>query len=336
MPYHAAPLSPLRTNLPENLIDTPTALPWSAPVKRASITTLQLNLGRFCNLACTHCHVESNPKRTEAMSPNVRGRVIEWMQQHRPATVDLTGGAPELIDGFRDFVRAARAIDSKVMDRCNLAVLGEPGQEDLAEFLAGHQVTVVASMPCYLVDNVDKQRGRGTYDRSIQGLQKLNAVGYGRRPELPLHLVYNPIGATLPPPQQTLEASYKQRLKQDWDIDFGELWCLANVPITRFRQFLQRQGQLEQYEDLLRGAYNPATLDNLMCRTTLSVDHDGSLFDCDFHLALNLGIGGSTAARKLWDVTPAELEGLSVPMNSHCLACTAGAGSSCTGAVIDK
>ena len=298
------------------------------------MTTLQLNLGRFCNLACTHCHVESSPKRKERVSPEVRDRFIAWIRQHRPATVDLTGGAPELIEGFRELVVAARENGAHVMDRCNLAVLGEPGQEDLAQFLAAQRVTVVASMPCYLVDNVDKQRGRGTYDKSIHGLQQLNAVGYGRRPELPLHLVYNPGGPTLPPAQAELEGAYKERLRADWGIDFNELWCLANVPITRFRHFLERSGQLDGYEDLLRQAYNPATLDNLMCRTTLSVDHEGTLYDCDFHLALQIGLGGSKTAMKLWDVTPAELTDREVPMGAHCLACTAGAGSSCTGSVV--
>lgn len=305
------------------------------PVRRGSLTTLQLNLGRFCNLACTHCHVESNPRRTERMSAAVRRQVIAWMREHRPATVDLTGGAPELIDGFRDLVVAARELGAKVMDRCNLAVLQEPGQEDLAAFLAAHQVTVVASMPCYLADNVDAQRGRGTYDRSIRGLQQLNALGYGRTAALALHLVYNPGGASLPPAQRALEADYKVRLRTDWGIDFDELWCLANVPITRFRQQLERQGRLEAYEDLLRSAYNPATLDHLMCRSTLSVDHEGTLYDCDFHLALGLPLAGS-APRKLWDTTPGATEGLSVPMGTHCLACTAGAGSSCTGAVLAR
>ena len=311
------------------------ALPFQRPVLRGQATTLQLNLGRFCNLACTHCHVESNPRRTERMSADVRQRVIAWMREFRPATVDLTGGAPELIEGFRELVVAARSIGATVMDRCNLTVLQEPGQEDLAAFLAEHRVTVVASMPCYLLENVDKQRGRGTYDRSIRGLQQLNELGYGRTEQLPLHLVYNPGGPSLPPSQAALQGDYKARLRDDWGIEFHELWCLANVPITRFRQQLERNGQLAGYEDLLRTAYNPATLDHLMCRTTLSVDHEGTLYDCDFHLALGLPLGGA-APRKLWDVAPAATVGRPVPMGSHCLACTAGAGSSCTGAVLAR
>lgn len=310
-------------------------LPWGQPIRRDTLATLQLNLGRYCNLACTHCHVEAGPRRKETMSELVRERVIDWIRRHRPTTVDLTGGAPELIPGFRDLVAAARTAGCQVMDRCNLAVLDEPGQKDLAVFLATHQVQVVASMPCYLADNVDKQRGRGTYDRSIAGLQQLNAVGYGRRDDLPLHLVFNPTGATLPPEQGPLQDAYRLRLKADWDIDFTDLWCMANVPIKRFRQYLKRQGQLEQYEQLLQNAYNPATLNHLMCRSTLSVDHEGRLYDCDFHLALDLPLSGASAAPLLWDIEPASLTDQPVPMGSHCLACTAGCGSSCTGAVVN-
>jgi radical SAM/Cys-rich protein len=308
-------------------------LPWTAPVRRASLATLQLNLGRYCNIACSHCHVESHPGRSERMSAAVRERVVAWIARHRPATVDLTGGAPELIDGFRELVRAAREHGCHVIDRCNLTVLDEPGQHDLGEFLAQHHATIVASMPCYLQQNVDAQRGKGTYTRSIAALQRLNAIGYGRTAELPLHLVYNPGGATLPPEQRALERDYRERLRADWGVEFTSLWCLANVPITRHRHALERAGQLEQYERLLLAAFNPATLDRLMCRTTLSVDHEGRLYDCDFHLALGLPLGGG-AVRYLWDVAPGDVGGGEVPMGRHCLACTAGAGSSCTGALV--
>lgn len=310
------------------------APPWQQPVRRTKLATLQLNLGRYCNLACTHCHVEAGPKRREMMAPAVRERVIEWIQRHRPATVDLTGGAPELIPGFREIVAAARGVGAVVMDRCNLVVLREAGQEDLPEFLAAHSVQVVASLPCYLAENVDRQRGRGTFDGSIDGLQRLNRFGYGRRDELGLHLVFNPTGAGLPPDQKALEAAYRQRLRGDWGIEFSGLWCLANVPIKRFRRFLERTGRLEAYEDLLRRAYNPATLEHLMCRSTLSVDHEGRLYDCDFHLALDLPLAGAPQAPMLWDLDPETLAGRHVPMGSHCLACTAGCGSSCTGAVV--
>ncbi len=311
----------------------PQSLPWEGPLRRTTLTTLQLNLGRYCNLACTHCHVEAGPKRTEMITPEVRERIIAWITTHRPAVVDCTGGAPELIPGFRAIVLAARAVGSHVIDRCNLAVLDEPGQEDLAQFLASQQVAVVASLPCYLADNVDRQRGKGTYDRSIAGLQSLNAAGYGRNPALPLHLVYNPGGASLPPAQSGLEAAYRQRLKDDWDIEFTDVWCLANVPITRFRRFLLAKGRLEAYEELLRTHYNPATLDHLMCRSTLSVDHTGRLFDCDFNLALGLDLGDQSAPRYLWDLQPKDLLHAPIATRSHCLACTAGCGSSCTGAL---
>jgi radical SAM/Cys-rich protein len=308
------------------------ALPWTAPVTRGAFRTLQLNLGRFCNLACTHCHVEAGPKRTEMMDATVLDRVLAWISRHRPAVLDLTGGAPELIPGFCDLVKAGRAVGAEVIDRCNLAVLQEPGQEDLAAFLAAHRVHVVASMPCYLAENVDKQRGKGTYDRSIQGLQQLNAVGYGRDPALPLHLVYNPGGAGLPPDQAALEPDYRTRLKADWGIDFTGLWCLTNVPIKRFRRFLEQTGKLELYEQKLRDAYNPATLDGLMCRSTVNVDHRGRVYDCDFNLALDLPLGDGPE-RHLWDIDPAMLAGGPIAMREHCLACTAGCGSSCTGAV---
>lgn len=308
--------------------------PWRQPIRRADLATLQLNLGRYCNLACVHCHVEAGPKRREMMTPFVRERVIEWIRRHRPATVDLTGGAPELIPGFREIVTAARAVGSVVMDRCNLVVMREPGQEDLPEFLAANSVQVVASLPCYLAENVDRQRGRGTFDGSIDGLQRLNRVGYGRRNELGLHLVFNPTGVGLPPDQGALEATYRQRLQEDWGIEFSGLWCLANVPIKRFRGFLERSGRLAEYEDLLRRHYNPATLEHLMCRSTLSVDHEGNLFDCDFHLALGMPLAGDAGSPKLWDLDPATLADRQVPMGAHCMACTAGCGSSCTGAVV--
>jgi radical SAM/Cys-rich protein len=309
------------------------SLPWQAPVRRTTLTTLQLNLGRHCNIACSHCHVESHPGRSERMTPAVRERIAAWIGRHRPAVVDLTGGAPELIPGFRELVLAARGAGCEVIDRCNLTVLDEPGQRDLGEFLAAHGVTVVASMPCYLRENVDAQRGKGTWARSIAALQRLNALGYGRRAELPLHLVYNPGGPALPPEQRGLEAAYREHLRADWGIEFTSLWCLTNVPITRFRAALDRAGQLRDYEQLLLRSFNEATLAHLMCRTTLSVDHEGRLYDCDFHLALGLPLGGQ-GPRHLWDVAPADVDGPAVPMGSHCLACTAGAGSSCTGALV--
>jgi radical SAM/Cys-rich protein len=306
-------------------------MPWAVTPKRQELQTLQLNLGRFCNLACTHCHVEASPKRTEKISPEVLAKVMVWIRQHRPAVLDLTGGAPELIPGFRELVQVGREVGAEVLDRCNLAVLDEPGQEDLADFLAQNNVHVIASLPCYLSENVDRQRGRGTYDRSIAGLKKLNSVGYGQ--QRPLHLIYNPGGPSLAPPAAPLEADYRRRLRDDWGIEFTGLWCLNNVAITRFRQHLERKGQLDSYEELLLKNYNPATLDGLMCRHTLSVDHEGWLYDCDFNLALDLPLANQPK-QHLWDVDPKSCYNQNIAMQQHCLACTAGCGSSCTGAIV--
>jgi radical SAM/Cys-rich protein len=266
------------------------------------------------------------------ISAETRERFIAWINLHRPSTVDITGGAPEIIPGFREIVIAARACGARVIDRCNLVVLDEPEQTDLAQFLSQHQVMVVASMPCYLKDNVDAQRGKGTYDRSIAGLQKLNSYGYGQKSELPLNLVYNPGGIGLPPRESELESSYRERLKADWNIDFTTLWCLANVPITRWRRHLERINKLHAYEERLEQAYNPATLDGLMCKSTLSVDYQGRLYDCDFNQALGLHLGGK-APRFLWEITPNDVSHGDIAMGRHCLACTAGCGSSCSGAV---
>jgi radical SAM/Cys-rich protein len=308
-----------------------TALPWNSPVTRTTLSTLQINLGRYCNLACVHCHVEAGPKRTEMIAADTLEKIMVWITQYRPVTVDLTGGAPELIPGFRRLVTHARTCGATVIDRCNLAVLDEPGQEDLGTFLAQQQVQIVASLPCYLKENVDAQRGKGTYDRSIRALQQLNKFGYGRDPKLPLYLVYNPGGIGLPPKESDLEKDYRARLKQDWDIDFTHLWCLTNVPITRWRTYLERQGKLAQYEEKLRDNYNPATLDGLMCRSTLSVDWRGRLYDCDFNQALDLDMPGGV--RYLWDISPDNLTNQPISMDQHCLACTAGCGSSCSGSV---
>ncbi|MBI4951522.1 MAG: arsenosugar biosynthesis radical SAM protein ArsS [Myxococcales bacterium] len=302
--------------LTDRAASEPSAVPWTEAVRRGGLRTLQLNLGRLCNLACLHCHVEAGPQRREKIAPEVLGRVSAWIVRHRPPVVDLTGGAPELISGFRELVTVARRAGCSVLDRCNLAVLDEPGQEDLHTFLAAHEVGVVASLPCYLRENVDAQRGRGTYDRSIAGLRKLNGVGYGRQPELPLHLVYNPLGASLPPPQPLLEGDYRTRLWDDWSIEFTSLWCLANVPIRRFRRYLQVRGELGDYEAKLAAAYNPETLVGLMCRSTLSVDHEGRLYDCDFNLALGVPLGGARPGPHLWDISPTDLTNRPVAMAS--------------------
>ena len=301
---------------------------------RGAIRTLQVNVGKRCNMACLHCHVEAGPLRTEAMTRDVAERVIEVVRLHPGIeVVDLTGGAPELNPHFRWLVEAARGLGRRVIDRCNLTVLFEPGSEDLAAFLASHHVEIVASLPCYSAANVEKQRGRGAFDKSIEALRLLNTHGYGeagspRR----LSLVYNPGGAFLPPAQRGLEAKYKEELARLFGISFHELLTITNMPIRRFAQALEREGQLASYEELLESHFNPETLAGLMCKTTLSVGFDGRLYDCDFNQMLELPI--ASRAQTIGDIRSlTELDGASIATGRHCFGCTAGAGSSCSGAL---
>jgi radical SAM/Cys-rich protein len=302
-----------------------------APLQRGRTTTLQVNVGRRCDLACHHCHVEAGPKRKEALDDRLAARVLAVLAQH-PAfhTLDLTGGAPELNPHFRKLVRGARALGRRVIDRCNLTVLFEPGQEDTAEFLAREGVEVVASLPCYTAGNVDAQRGKRVYERSLEALRRLNRLGYGGG-GLRLDLVYNPLGASLPPPQVKLESDYRRELGA-LGIRFDGLLTITNMPIRRFARDLARRGESEAYLSLLVNHFNPATVDGLMCRHTLSVAHDGQLYDCDFNQALDVPLAGRrTTLFELGD--PAALEALPVATAPHCFGCTAGAGSSCGGAL---
>lgn len=304
------------------------------PLRRGRVTTLQVNVGLRCNLACHHCHVESGPKRTERLGEQGMARVLALLARNpEVTTLDLTGGAPELHEGFRDLVRGARALGREVIDRCNLTVLEEPGQADTAEFLAREGVRVVASLPCYGPDNVDQQRGRGVFARSIRALERLNALGYGRGDGgLRLDLVYNPVGAFLPPDQRTLEADYRARLAADFGIVFDRLLTLTNMPIRRFAHALRREGRLEAYMGLLVNHFDPANLEAVMCRSLVSVGHDGTLYDCDFNQAVGLLPPGPR--RTLFDVDDlGELEGAAIATADHCFGCTAGAGSSCGGAL---
>lgn len=300
-------------------------------LRRGALRTLQINVGRRCNQACRHCHVEAAPWRTEMLGEPVFRRIAEWIQCWAPPVVDLTGGAPELSEFFRPLVQVARAAGCHVIDRNNLTILGETGFADLPEFLAENGVEVVASLPCYGPENVNRQRGQGVFARSIAGLHRLNAVGYGR--QLPLNLVYNPLGARLPGPQAELEADYRTALRRDFGLEFTSLYTLTNQPIARFAEDLRAQGKLEAYQELLLAAFNPGTVTDLMCRSTLSVSYEGRLHDCDFNqmLGLPLATGG---ARYLWEINPAELEDRIVQTGRHCFACTAGGGSSCTGALM--
>lgn len=299
-------------------------------LRRARLQTLQINVGRKCNQACRHCHVDAAPWRTEMIDEATAKKIGAWIQQHRPEIVDITGGAPELSEFFCYFVETARECGSHIIDRNNLTIIEEEGFGWLPDYLANHEVEVIASLPCYSAKNVNQQRGNGVFDKSISALKKLNAVGYGTT--LPLHLVYNPLGANLPGPQAELETDYKEALQREFGIVFNKLFTITNQPIARFAEDLRKQGKWDDYLDVLANAFNPGTVEGLMCRSTLSVGYRGELFDCDFNQMLGMQWKNG-APLYLWDVTPEYLENRAIATGIHCLACTAGAGSSCTGAV---
>lgn len=309
------------------------------PVDRGELHTLQVNLGYVCNLSCVHCHVNAGPQRTESMDLETIEEVLALLAAGGVQVLDLTGGAPELNPHFRYLVRQARALGVRVIDRCNLTILFEAGQEDLATFLAEQEVEVTASLPCYLEDNVQEQRGKGVYDDSISAIRKLNALGYGRDPRLRLNLVYNPIGPVLPPPQLALEQDYRRELGERFDIYFDQLHTITNMPISRFGAVLLAQGQFLDYMQLLRDNFSSANLDTLMCRNLLSVDWQGYVYDCDFNQMLDMPLlAGSRAdgvqrrhIREL--VFTSGLAGSPVRVGEHCYGCAAGQGSSCGGAL---
>ena len=303
-------------------------------IARARLDTLQVNLGYQCNQSCLHCHVNAGPHRTEMMDAATLALIPEVLAARGLGTLDLTGGAPELHDGFRDLVRAARAQGVRVIDRCNLTILFEPGQEGLAAFLAEQRVEIVASMPCYSAANVDKQRGDGVFDLSIAALQQLNALGYGLPGSgLVLNLVYNPQGASLPPDQQTLQADYKRELLAHFGIVFNDLFALTNMPIQRFGSTLVSKGSFDAYMELLKNSYQPHNLAGVMCRSTVSVDHQGWLSDCDFNQQLGLPLGTSGLRRHLRDLLKTSIDDQAIRVAGHCYGCTAGQGSSCGGAL---
>ena len=305
------------------------------PIRRRSIDTLQVNLGYKCNQSCLHCHVAASPQRTEMMDGSTIAQVMEVLRARRVGTLDLTGGAPELNPHFRDLVRQARGAGVRVIDRCNLTILSEPGQEDLAAFLAGQGVEITASLPCYSPANVDRQRGDGVFDRSITGLRRLNALGYGDPDRgLVLNLVYNPQGAALPPPQGPLEADYKRELLLHFGIRFDHLFALTNMPIQRFGSTLVSKGTFGSYMQLLRDSYRADNLDTVMCRSLLSVDWQGFLYDCDFNqmLGLRARLGGRPQPH-LRDLLRHDPAGADIRIADHCYGCTAGQGSSCGGAL---
>ena len=305
------------------------------PLARKPVETLQVNLGYVCNQTCLHCHVNAGPTRTESMGPETVRLVLDYLRASGAAVLDLTGGAPELNANFRAMVAEARSLGARVIDRCNLTILLEPGHEDLAEFLAAERVDIVASLPCYTAELVDRQRGKGVYEISIASIRRLNALGYGREASgLTLDLVYNPQGASLPPPQEKLEADYKRILGEQSGIVFNRLYTLANMPIQRFGSTLVTKGQFNGYMELLRGAHREENLDGVMCRSLVSVDWQGYLYDCDFNqmLGLPLVIEGRKRMH-LSELIGRDLDGNPIAVRDHCYGCTAGQGSSCGGAL---
>jgi len=303
------------------------------PLRAVRVDTLQVNVGKRCNQACKHCHVDAGPNRTEEMTRETAELVIAALERSPGiGTLDITGGAPELNAHFRFLVESARALGRHVMDRCNLTVLFTPGQEDTARFLADRQVEIVASLPYFLAQRTDAQRGAGVFDRSLDALRLLNDLGYGRNGTgLTLNLVYNPTGAFLPPAQAEIEAEYKTEMAKRYGIVFNHLYTITNMPISRFRHFLERSGNYARYMDRLTAAFNPAAAANVMCRSLVSVGYDGALYDCDFNQMLELPLGAGLPSH-IRDLDAAALERREIVVGEHCLGCTAGAGSSCGGA----
>jgi radical SAM/Cys-rich protein len=311
----------------------------SLSLRRARPEILQVNAGKLCNLNCMHCHVNAGPKRKEIMTRETVDRIIDWLAKTDIAIADLTGGAPEMIPDFRYFIERVKklGLSRHVIDRCNLTILRETGYEDLSEFLAINHVEIIASMPCYSPENVNAQRGEGVFEGSIAALRLLNSLGYGMNLELPLHLVYNPLGPFLPPPQEKLEADFKRELDAHFGIVFNKLYTITNLPIGRFASYLRHNGKPEEYMQLLIDAFNPATIGGLMCRNTISVGWRGEVYDCDFNQQLGMQWSSNAGNEPLflWDIDPDSLEGREIMTGDHCFGCTAGAGSTCGGAIVD-
>ena len=306
------------------------------PLRHTKTEVLQINVGKLCNLTCIHCHVNAGPKRKEIMTRETADRLVDWLAKTEIPTVDLTGGAPEMIPDFCYLVERLKELTPArhIIDRCNLTILLEPDYEEYASFLARHKVEIIASMPCYSPENVNAQRGEGVFDGSIKALQLLNSLGYGIDPALPLHLIYNPNGAFLPGPQEELEADYKRELKVHYGIVFNKLYTITNLPIARFASYLKNNNKLAEYMMFLKDAFNPATVSGLMCRNTINVSWQGEVFDCDFNQMLKMQWCEGDRAVHLWDINPDEVEDRQILTGDHCFGCTAGAGSSCGGALV--
>lgn len=304
--------------------------------RKRKVDVLQINMGKYCNQACLHCHVEAGPSRKEMMTLDTVESVLRFLEKSDIKKVDITGGAPELNPHFDTLVERCVQLGRHVMDRCNLTVIFEPGKGYLPDFFQKNRVELICSLPCYTEENVDQQRGKGTFDQSIRALQLLNRLGYGVTDTgLELQLVYNPVGAHLPPPQDRLERDYRKILKEEYGIVFNHLYCLTNMPITRFEKFLKLRNEYHQYVELIESAFNPATLDKVMCRDLLSVGWEGSIYDCDFNQMLELPMRNQQGnPLMIWDLGANGLEDQSIIVGNHCYACTAGAGSSCGGSLI--
>jgi len=305
-------------------------------LKRRGVDVLQVNLGRYCNLACIHCHVESGPTRKEMMSRENVDALLRFLARTGIPTLDITGGAPELHPEFAYLVASARELGRQVMDRCNLTVIFEPGMEYLPEFFKRNEVELICSLPCYSEENVDKQRGKGTFDASIRALQRLNEIGYGQSgSDLVLNLVYNPVGPHLPPPQEKLEQDYKRILSEQFGIVFNQLFCLTNMPITRYATHLKLRGEYERYRELLESNFNAATLDQVMCRNLISIGWDGAVYDCDFNQMRDIPLKDAAGERlDIGSLIPEQVTNRVIRVADHCYACTAGSGSSCGGALV--
>ena len=303
---------------------------------RRGIDVLQVNMGKYCNLACIHCHVESGPNRTELMSRETVDAVLRFLGRTNIPTVDITGGAPELNPTFDYLVASVVGLGRHVMDRCNLTVIFEPGKDYLPQFFKRHRVELVCSLPCYSEENVDRQRGKGTFELSIRALKIFNKLGYGQSESgLVLNLAYNPVGPHLPPPQDKLEQDYKRILKEQFGIIFNRLYCLSNMPITRYQTHLKLRGEYEQYMELLESSFNASTLDQVMCRNLISVGWEGTIYDCDFNQMLDLPIRDAEGkALNISTLSVDQVQHLPITVGNHCYACTAGSGSSCGGALL--
>jgi radical SAM/Cys-rich protein len=305
-------------------------------LRGGAVETLQVNVGKLCNQACKHCHVDASPRRTEVMPAEVAEQVLNAVRRFRFAVVDITGGAPELNPNFRRLVSESRLAGARVLVRHNLTVMFEPGQGDLPEFFRAHEVEVVSSLPYFLGPQTDAQRGPGVFDKSIEALKRLNAVGYGAGGSgLTLNLVYNPVGAFLPPPQGSIEADFRRELLARHKVTFDRLYTITNMPIKRFLEYLRRSGNEERYMRRLVDAFNPSAVEGLMCRTLVSVDWTGRLYDCDFNQMLGLGVDAALP-QTIAEFDPAKFAGRAVSTDAHCFGCTAGAGSSCGGAVVQS